>query len=96
MDYSIERVRALAEIARIVLTEEEEGQLCHSLGALHGIAEILEQAPIDAEADDPFLNARPLSDWREDRAMQWDGYGAWAEAVESADGFFTVPRVVEE
>ncbi len=96
MEYSIERVRALSEMARIALSIEEERELCRSLGALHAIAETLERAPIDAEADDPFLNARHLSDLREDRAVASAGSTVWLEASESADGFFTVPRAVEE
>ncbi len=96
MEYSIERVRALAQIARIALTKDEETALCRSLGALHGIAQILDSAPIDATVDDPFSNAVPLSAWREDLAAEWEGYTAWAEAAASEDGFFTVPRVLEE
>ena len=89
MEYTIERVRALAQTARITLSREEEERLCRELGALHAIAEVLERAPIDSEADDPLLGAIPLSAWREDRAVACD-------ADQTADGYFRVPRAVEE
>ncbi|MBQ9784745.1 MAG: hypothetical protein IJW29_04520 [Clostridia bacterium] len=96
MEYSVERVRALSEMARIALTNEEVEDMRRSLGALHALAEALEYAPVDETADDPFLNARPLDEWREDRAVSGAESRVWLTASESADGFFTVPRVVEE
>ena len=95
MIYSTERVLTLSKIAHIALSQEETEAMRHSLGKLHGFAEALQNAPIEAEAEDPFLDAVGLEALREDCVeMRISPKELCAGTAET--GYFTVPRTVEE
>ncbi len=96
MTYTIERIRALAEISHITLGAGEAERLQKELDGMHALAETLQEAPLADAAEDPFLDAVPLAALREDVV----GDCLPAEALLSADAqgnrYFTVPRTVRE
>lgn len=96
MEYSAERVRALSDVAHIALSDEEVQRLRRELGALRALADVLENVPVETEGADPFLNAVPLDGLRADRAIKSENSETWLSASKSEDGFFIVPRAVEE
>lgn len=88
-------VRAIAELARIEVPDEE---LDHLAGELSGILHFVEQlSEVDTDGIEPMNSVADLSlPWRKDVVTD----GGYAEAVlvnapDAAEGFFTVPKVVE-
>ncbi|MBQ8310170.1 MAG: hypothetical protein IJX80_04050 [Clostridia bacterium] len=63
MEYTVERVRELAAMARISLADAEAEALCCELNAMRAIAETLRDA---SDLPDPFLGAVGLGEMRDD------------------------------
>jgi len=63
MNYTVERIRELAAMACVSLTESEANTLCRELDAMREIAETLRGA---SDLPDPFFGAVGLDDMRED------------------------------
>lgn len=88
-------VRAIAELARIEVPEEE---LDHLAGELSNILVFIEQlAEVDTDGVLPMTSVADLTlPMRADEVTD-GGYAAavLANAPEAEDGFFTVPKVVE-
>lgn len=92
-------VRAIAELARIEVREEELG---HLAGELSGILSFVEQlAEVNTDGIEPMSSVADLTlPMRKDQVTD----GGYADAVlanapdavvETDGGFFTVPKVVE-
>lgn len=99
MSLDISTVRAIAELARIEVREEE---LDHLAGELSGILTFVEQlAEVNTDGVEPMSSVADLTlPMRKDRVTD----GGYAQAVlanapdavvETDGGFFTVPKVVE-
>jgi aspartyl-tRNA(Asn)/glutamyl-tRNA(Gln) amidotransferase subunit C len=88
-------VRAIAELARIEVPEEE---LDHLAGELSNILVFIEQlAEVDTDGVLPMTSVADLTlPMRADEVTD-GGYvdAVLANAPEAEDGFFTVPKVVE-
>ena len=93
MEYTEERVRTLARMARIAVGEDEVRVLCSELNEMRAGVEILQGV---GDEPDAFFGAVSLDALREDRV----GRGMSAEEVlslggETLSGCFSVPRAVE-
>lgn len=95
MEYTIDRVRALASQARISLDPEEERSLGRSLGAMRALADRLDDGSAALRAD-PFLDAIPLSALREDVCGEDAGIDVADFAPRCRERQVLVPRAVEE
>lgn len=97
MKYTKERIYALAQIARINLTEEEAERFCLELDEMRNFADVLQNAPQEADGEDPFLDAVGTDALRPDRPGEsLSQKEALSAAPVSQDGYFFVPRVLEE
>ena len=97
MKYSAERIRELARVARISLSDDEVEELRGGLGALHAFAEILEKfPPVDASAEDPLADPVSLSALRADVCGECLLKEELPAIELVAEGYFRVPRAVEE
>lgn len=95
MSYSIEQIRTLAAQARLFMTEEEMRRYALELDELLAVADALTDAP-DAELPDAFLQARTLTEWRTDAVKDTAADRAILLRACGEDGYFNVPRAVEE
>jgi aspartyl-tRNA(Asn)/glutamyl-tRNA(Gln) amidotransferase subunit C len=90
-----EQVRAVAQLAALELDERETEIMCEDLGAI--LEHFTALANVDVSNVEPTVHPVPLSPaWRPDRA-QPSGLGdeLLAAAPESADGGFSVPKVLD-
>ena len=95
MSVDLATVKRVARLARIAVTEQEAERMT---GELNGILGFVEQlGEVDVEGVEPMTSVT-------DQAMRWrddavtDGSKAadvTANAPETADNFFLVPKVVE-
>ena len=93
MEYTEDRVRALARIAKIALGDGEVRALCNELNEMRAGVAILQSVE---DAPDAFFGAVTLETLREDAVSDC----LPADAVlslggETANGCFFVPRAVE-
>lgn len=96
MEYSADRIRELARVARIALTDAEVERFKSELGALHAFADVLENVPECAVAEDPFADAVALSDLRPDEVGECLSHDALPTKDLTAQGYIRVARAVEE
>lgn len=97
MKYTKERIYALAKIARIAVTEEEAERFCLELDEMRKFADVLQNAPQETDREDPFLDAVGKDSLRPDRlGSSLTREEALSAAPASRDGYFFVPRVLEE
>jgi aspartyl-tRNA(Asn)/glutamyl-tRNA(Gln) amidotransferase subunit C len=88
-------VRAIAELARIEVPEEE---LDHLAGELSKILTFVEQlAEVDTDGVEPMTSVSEITPPLRPDAVTDGGYAdaVLANAPEAEEGFFTVPKVVE-
>ena len=95
MRYSIERIRALAEQAHLFMTEEELSRYAAELDELLSVADALKDAP-ETALPDPFSQARTLTEWRGDAVADTPADRVLLLFSCGEDGYFNVPRAVEE
>lgn len=95
MSYSIERIRALAAQAHLSMDEEELKRYASELDELLVVADALADAPED-EYSDSFSQARTLTEWREDAVKDAAADRELLLRACGEDGYFNVPRAVEE
>ena len=94
MEYTLERIEALAAAARITLTKEEAEQMKTALDRMRGVADALCDTDV---APDPFFGAVGLARLREDTVVSGlSQKESLAPAPLCEDGYFVVPRTVEE
>ncbi len=96
MIYTIERIRALADISHIALADGEAERLQRELNGMHALAETLQGTPLEEEMPDPFSGAVSLSALREDTVGDCLSTEALLPADEHGNRYFTVPRTVRE
>ena len=92
---TLQQVHAVAELAAIALSPEEERRLCEELGAILDHFEALQR--VDVSGIEPTVHPIVLPPaLREDRA-QLSGLGPelLSAAPESDQGGFAVPRVLD-
>lgn len=88
-------VKRVAHLARIAVSDEEAETLRDPLNEILGFVEQLNE--VDIANVEPMTSVRPM-DMKKRRDEITEGYRAadvLANAPESEDGFFVVPRVVE-
>ena len=88
-------VKRVAHLARIAVSDEEAEALHDPLNAILGFVEQLNE--VDVQNVEPMTSVRPMAMKRRVDEVT-DGYRAedvLANAPETEDGFFVVPRVVE-
>ena len=88
-------VRNIANLARLEVREEE---LDHLAGELSNIVKFVEQlAEVNTEGVEPMTSVAHIDlPWRADRVSDGDCRDkVLANAPESHEGFFVVPKVVE-
>lgn len=96
MKYTEEQIRELARDARILLTDREAAQYADELEQLAALAEVLCEVPT-AETRDGTSRCLSMADLRSDTAVQELSRDALMRmSARSRDGYFTVPRAVEE
>ena len=93
MEYTEERVRALARMARIAVGDGEVRALCNELNEMRAGVAILQSV---GEAPDAFFGAVALETLREDAVGDcWSADAVLSLGGETASGCFSVPRAVE-
>lgn len=88
-------VKRVAHLARIAVSDEEAAALRNPLNEILGFVEQLNE--VDVENVEPMTSVRPMAMKKRPDEIT-EGYRAadvLANAPESEDGFFIVPRVVE-
>lgn len=97
MKYTKERIYELARIARIAVTDEEAERFCRDLNEMRQYADVLQNAPQETDREDPFWDAVSMEALRPDHTeASLPKEEALAAAPVSRDGYFLVPRVLEE
>lgn len=95
MSVDTDTVRRVARLARIKLREGEADKLTGELNAILGFVE--ELGAVDVEGVEPMTSVVAADLQRREDAVTDGGRqdAVLANAPESSDGFFLVPRVVE-
>lgn len=95
MSISREDVEHIAKLAKLDLTEAEKDSMEDQLGAILEYMEKLDE--LDTDDVEPLSHVMELTNvFREDTAGEsLERETALANAPESKDGFFIVPKVIE-
>lgn len=95
MSVDPDTVRRVARLARIAVKDEEVEPLAGELNEILGWVEQLSE--VDVEGVEPMTSVTPMSlKRREDVVTDGDRQGdILANAPETREGFFAVPKVVE-
>lgn len=95
MSVDLATVKRVAHLARIAVTEEEAARMEGELNAILGFVEQLSE--VDVDGVEPMTSVTPMAMKKRVDAVT-DGSKAEdivANAPETADNFFLVPKVVE-
>ena len=95
MSIDLATVKRVAHLARIALTDEEAARMT---GELNGILGFVEQlGEVDVDGVEPMTSVtNQAMRWRDDAVTDGDKAGdITANAPETVDHFFLVPKVVE-
>ena len=95
MSYSKEQIRALAAQSHLFMTDDEAERYAVELDDMLAVADALKEIP-EAVLCDSFLQARELSDLREDKTDDTPADKTLLLRACREDGYFSVPRAVEE
>lgn len=96
MKFSADQVRSMAAQARLGVTDDEAKELA---GEISTVLEAMEKLhDVDTDGVEPTYHILPQKNvWRDDVVRpSLDHEVVMAEAPEQQDGFFKVPRVMEE
>jgi aspartyl-tRNA(Asn)/glutamyl-tRNA(Gln) amidotransferase subunit C len=95
MSVDADTVRRIAHLARIAMEEREIEDLRGELNAILGWVEQLNEVAV--EGIEPMTSVQPMQlKMRKDEVTDGgDAARVLANAPQSADGFFVVPKVVE-
>jgi aspartyl-tRNA(Asn)/glutamyl-tRNA(Gln) amidotransferase subunit C len=88
-------VRRIAHLARIAV---EDGEIEHLRGEMNAILAFVEElAKVDVEGVEPMTSVTPMQlKMRDDKVTDGgDAAAVLANAPQTEDGFFVVPKVVE-
>ena len=90
-----DQARAIAQLARLELSDDELAHLAPQLGAIVGYVALLRE--VDTKGVEPLAHALPVQNvFREDEvADSLPREQALANAPKSRDGCFAVPAVLE-
>ena len=94
MRYTEERIRELARISHIALSEEEIVSMRGELKGLYALAEVLEKS-FAASLEESFEGGNGLNDLREDVCREGLSAEDLLRTALREDGYFHVPRAVE-
>ena len=95
MSVDIATVKRVAHLARIAVSEEDAARMEGELNAILGFVEQLSE--VDVEGVEPMTSVTPMA-MKKRADVVTDGSKARdivANAPESTDNFFVVPKVVE-
>ncbi len=95
MSVDLATVKRVAKLARIAVTEEEAAKMEGELNTILGFVEQLDE--VDVEGVEPMTSVMPM-EMKKRTDVVTDGGKAddiTANAPESDDNFFLVPKVVE-
>ncbi|WP_420409089.1 Asp-tRNA(Asn)/Glu-tRNA(Gln) amidotransferase subunit GatC [Hoeflea sp.] len=95
MSVDLATVKRVAHLARIAVTEEEANRMEGELNAILGFVEQLSE--VDVDGVEPMTSVMPMAMKKREDVVT-DGSKAEdivANAPESTDNFFMVPKVVE-
>jgi aspartyl-tRNA(Asn)/glutamyl-tRNA(Gln) amidotransferase subunit C len=95
MSVDLATVKRVAHLARIAVTEEEAQRMEGELNAILGFVEQLSE--VDVDGVEPMTSVMPMA-MKKRQDVVTDGSKAEdivANAPESTDNFFMVPKVVE-
>jgi aspartyl-tRNA(Asn)/glutamyl-tRNA(Gln) amidotransferase subunit C len=95
MSVDLATVKRVAHLARIAVTEEEASRMEGELNAILGFVEQLSE--VDVDGVEPMTSVMPMA-MKKRQDVVTDGSKAEdivANAPESTDNFFMVPKVVE-
>ncbi|WP_422369725.1 Asp-tRNA(Asn)/Glu-tRNA(Gln) amidotransferase subunit GatC [Hoeflea sp.] len=95
MSVDLATVKRVAHLARIAVTEEEASRMEGELNAILGFVEQLSE--VDVDGVEPMTSVMPMA-MKKRQDVVTDGSKAEdivANAPETTDNFFMVPKVVE-
>jgi aspartyl-tRNA(Asn)/glutamyl-tRNA(Gln) amidotransferase subunit C len=92
---SLAEVRAIADLARIEVSETDAAALQQQLNGIFGMIE--QMSAVDTAGVEPMAHALEVSQrLREDRVTETDRHALYqASAPQVEDGLYLVPRVIE-
>ena len=95
MSVDAANVRRIAHLARIAVEDREIEHLRGELNAILAFVQLLEE--VNVEGVEPMTSVTPMKLWmRKDEVTDGgDAARVLANAPETQDGFFLVPKVVE-
>ena len=95
MSVTADDVRKAAKLARLAVDEQHVPALTDKLNGILGMVEQLQE--VDVEGVEPMTSVTPMRlKRREDQVTDGDiADDVLANAPETAEGFFVVPKVVE-
>jgi aspartyl-tRNA(Asn)/glutamyl-tRNA(Gln) amidotransferase subunit C len=95
MAVTIEDVKRVAALARLDLSAREEERLTDELGRILAYMEKLNE--LDTEGVEPTAHAAPVAGvLRADEPERFAGLAALlAQAPDTRDGYFRVPRIID-
>lgn len=96
MKITLQEVEHVARLARLALSEEEKEQMRSQLDRILGYIEKLNQ--LDTAAVEPTSHVIPMTNvYREDAAVpSLSREEAMENAPDRHEGFFRVPRIIEQ
>ena len=96
MEISKEQVEHVAKLARLEVSEDEKAMFSRQLSAILTYMDQLKE--VDTEGVEPTATVLPTENvWREDAVrLSLAQEQALANAPEQADGFFRVPKIIED
>ncbi len=96
MEISKEQVEHVAKLARLEVSEDEKAMFARQLSAILTYMDQLKE--VDTEGVEPTATVLPTENvWREDAVrLSLAQEQALANAPDQADGFFRVPKIIED
>ena len=91
MKYTAERIRELARISHVALTEEEIVSMQEELKGLYSLATVLENS-LASSLEESFEGGCGLKDLREDVCQNGLSAEELLQTALGEDGYFHVPR----
>ena len=96
MEISKQQVEHVAKLARLEVSEDEKAMFARQLSAILTYMDQLKE--VDTEGVEPTATVLPTENvWREDAVrLSLAQEQALANAPDQADGFFRVPKIIED
>ncbi|MFP4687457.1 MAG: Asp-tRNA(Asn)/Glu-tRNA(Gln) amidotransferase subunit GatC [bacterium] len=96
MSVSDQEIKKLATLSRLDLSEQERGELSEDLNEILSLAEKINE--VDTSGVEPTYHALPLNNVMraDEERPSPDPQKVLRHAPDASDGYFVVPRVIEE